>query len=74
MKESTNKKPMCQNTLCTTTHWPKTNSIANFISLLPEKIADFYNPSHLNHIKLTTKLSVRKLRACYVSSPGEKEK
>jgi len=73
MKKLTYKKQECQNTLFATTK-PKTNSIANFKSLLPVKIAEFSTPSLLNHIKLTRKSSVRKLRVCYVSSPDEKEK
>ena len=72
MKESTYKKTMCQSTLFTT-HRPETISIPNcFIS--PEKIAEFYNASHLKHIRLTDKLSVRKLRVFYLTLLGDKEK
>ena len=72
MKQSTNKKTTSQSIVYTAHRGQKIPIISR--TILPEKIAEFYNPSHLKHIKLTTKLSVRKLRACYVSSQGEKEK
>jgi len=73
MKELTYNKTKCQSILFTA-HRAETIPITNFRSHLPKKIAEFYNPSHLKHIKLTTKLSVRKLRLFYLASLGEKEK
>ncbi|MBI3638931.1 MAG: hypothetical protein HY223_01295 [Thaumarchaeota archaeon] len=75
MRELTGRKTKCQNILFTTSHRSKTISIPTYFkSLLPRKIAEFYNASLLKHIRLTNKLSVRKLRVFYLSLLGDKEK
>jgi hypothetical protein len=74
MKELTDKKTECQNILFTI-HRQKTISFGiYFRSLLPKKIAGFYNASLLKYIKLTKKSSVRVLRGSYLPLFGEKAK